>query len=348
MAKVRVANIGGQVTDEFTLLGNWQGFLSSPSRLYLQGGNSGTTGVVVRRSDHGSVWQGPLYQAGFAPDDKHLIVIPTSTQDAALTVELSTGQATNYDLSALPDGFKSPTDLYVRGTFNSGAVLTGNRPNNAGYALYWASWDGTITPLDPTVPVGVDEWPGAANRDATRLTFSRKAHAAILMDPSLLGWFEVDVGTTNTRALSHLNDTSADCYDAAVTTYYTLSDGTLSQCNCVTGACSSFASWTPPSDNRWSPELFVSPLRGFVGVDYQWRSQTAPATSTPALLYSEQGMLLASVESAMYGATFAFDRLDEIALIGSFKPMDGTTIFSTASGHTTPLGNAAWLAFGYE
>ena len=349
MVTVRVARITGLVTDEFSILGNWDGFLSSPSRQYLQGGLSGVTGIVLRRSNHSSVWQGPLYQAGFSPDDEHLIVVPASSGNALLTVELSTGRVTNFNLSSLPAGFKSPTDLYVRGTFNSGAVLTGSRPNGAGYALYWATWDGTIALLDPAMPAGVDEWSVMANRDATRLAFLRQAQSGVAaVDPSLLGWFEIDVGTTNTRALPRLNDTSEDCYDSAVTSYYTLSDGTLSSCSCTTAACAPFASWTPPSDSRWTPEIAVSPQRGLVGVQYLWMSQTVPASTTIARLYSATGALLVSVDSSSFTTSFAFDSLDQLALVGSYTPNYGKTIFSTATGHSSPIGSPARLAFGYE
>jgi hypothetical protein len=347
MASVRVANISGEVTDELSILGDWQGFISSPSRQYLQGGISGITGIILRRSDHGTVWQGPLYQAGFSPDDQHLIGIPTSNVDAVFMVELTTGRATNFDLTKLPAGFASPNNLYIRGTFNSGAVLTGNRANGAGYAVYWATWDGAISPIDPTLPVGVDEWPGTASRDSARLTLSRRAQYGVTVDASLLGWFEVDVGTTNVRALPHLNDTSGDCYDTAVTKYYALSD-TLSSCSCTSSACAPFASWPLPSDAKWEPELIVSPQRGFVGVEYQWVSQTIPTTSAASRLYNAQGDLLFSFDSGPYGGSFAFDRLEQMVLIDTYASTSSDAVYNPASGHTNSLGTPRWLAFGYE
>jgi hypothetical protein len=339
MVTVRIASMSGQVTDEFSIIGNWEGFLSSPSRQYLQGGISGTTGIILRRSDHGSVWQGPLFQAGFSPDDKHLIVIPTSSVDALLTVELGTGRVTNFDLSSLPAGFELPTDLYVRGTFNSGAILTGSRADGSGYTLYWAGWDGKIAPFDPTLPVGVNEWAVAANRDATRLAFSRNSQSS-----TTASWFEFDVGTLSIRALPRLNDTSGDCYDTSVTSYYTLSGGTLSSCGCATASCTSFASWTPPTDLGWRSDVAVSPLRGMVGVEYNWISQMMATTTANSNLYSNQGTLLTSAN----GATFAFDRLDQLALVSAYMPTYTKAVFSAASGRTTLLNNPARLAIGYE
>ena len=339
MVTVRVANISGQVTDEFSVLGDWQGFLSSPSRQYLQGGISGTTGLILRRSDHGSVWQGPLFQAGFSPDDKHLIVIPTSSVDALLAVELGTGRVTNFDLSSLPQGFRLPTDLYVRGTFNSGAVLTGSRSGGSGYTLYWAGWDGKIAPFDPTLPVELNEWAVAANRDATRMAFWRNSQSS-----TTASWFEFDVSALSIRALPLLNNTSGDCYDSSVGSYYTLSGGTVSRCSCATASCASFASWTPPTEYGWASDVVVSPRRSMVGVEYYWFSQMINTSIANSNLYSDEGTLLTFANGAM----FAFDRFDELALVSAYVPKYSKAVFSRASGRTTPLGNPARLAIGYE
>ena len=81
-----------------------------------------------------------------------------------------------------------------------------------------------------------------------------------------------------------------------------------------------------------------------VGVEYNWISQMITTTTANSNLYSNQGKLLTSAN----GATFAFDRLDQLALVRTYMPTYTKAVFSPASGRTTPLGDPARLAIGYE
>jgi hypothetical protein len=345
---LRVANVGGQVVDEFSIAGDWEVFRPSPTRKYWLGGIGSTTGVVVRRSDHSVVWQGALFDASFAPDDQHLVVVPNNSANTLSIVDLSTGQAVSVNLAQLPAAFTSPSPnlLSVKGAFNSGAAVSIYRSVYTGQNLFWLSWDGMLTPFDPTVPDKVVEYVSTANTNATRLLWWRNQYTSgVSVDPSILGWFELDLASMTNRAVTNLSKTDKSCYDPTVTNYYGTSNGVLLSCTCDTAACTSFATLPSQADNAWSPQAVVSQQRGLVGVEYSWALSRSPDTPATTPLYSAQGTLLTTVDCGKFG----FDRLDQLTLAStSFPSTFDVVIISPTSGHQTSLNNPKRAVIGYE
>jgi hypothetical protein len=345
---LRVANASGQVTDEFSIAGDWELFRASPTRQYFLGEMGGTSGVVVRRSNHSIVWQGELFQASFAPDDQHLIVIPNNSASALSIVELGTGHVTSVNLAQLPAELTatSPNLIQAEGALETGVVVSIYRSDYSGQALFWVSWDGKMTPFDPTLPKNVVEYVAAANRDATRLLWWRNQNSSsISVDPSLLGYFELDLASMTHSSVPNLANTDKDCYDPTVTNYYKVSSGVLLTCACDTATCTSFASLPSLSDMAWSPEVVLSERRGLVGVEYFWGLDRLPQDAATAPLYSAQGALLTTLNSAQFG----FDRQDQLALATTAYPSTrDVVIISPASGHQTPLNNPTRAVIGYE
>jgi hypothetical protein len=239
----------------------------------------------------------------------------------------------------LPAPFTTSTTpslwLSVKGAVNTGAVVAISRPDNSGQSLFWVTWDGAIWPFDSTLPSGVDEYVSSANYGDTRLAWWRNAHSSSSsIDASLLGWFELDLASLTNQALTKLNNTSADCYDPTVDTYYKLSSSTLLSCSCNTGTCTSFASPPAPSDTGWSPAVSLSPERGIVGYNYDWPFDRMPLSTATAQLYNPQGSLIANVDTG----TFQYDRLDQVVVAtGTVLSSMDTSFVSAATGHVTPV-----------
>lgn len=136
------------------------------------------------------------------------------------------------------------------------------------------------------------------------------------------------------RSLTKLNNTSADCYDPTVDTYYKLSSSTLLSCSCNTGTCTSFASPSAPSDAAWSPAVSLSPQRGIVGYNYDWPLDRMPLSTATAQLYDPEGSLIASVDAG----TCQYDRLDQVVVaIGTVSSSVDAAFVSAATGHVTPV-----------
>ena len=223
----------------------------------------------------------------------------------------------------------------MEGAANTGAVVSIRRSDYSGQALFWVTWDGAIRPFDSTLPSGVDEYVSSANYGDTRLAWWRNAHSSSSsIDVSLLGWFELDLASMTNQALTNLSDTSGDCYDPTVDTYYKLSSNTLLSCSCNTGACTSLASPPTPNDTAWSPVVSLSPQRGIVGYNYDWLLDRLPQSTATARLYNPQGSLMASVDAG----TFQYDRLDQVVVaIGTVSSSTDVAFVSAATGHVTPV-----------
>lgn len=88
----------------------------------------------------------------------------------------------------------------------------------------------------------------------------------------------------------------------------------------------------------------MSPLRSMVDVQYYWYFQTIATSTATSRLYAPESALMTSADAAL----FAFDRLEQLALVTCYMPYR-RAIFSAASGHTTWFGsNPARIAIAYE
>jgi len=337
---IRTAKANGDWIDEWIIPGDWEVFRPSPTRQYLLGGIGNTSGVLIRQNDRAVIWQGSLFEAAFAPDDQHMIVSPNNDSNALTIVETAGGRSTSVKLSMLPGAFtaSSPNLLSVKGAENSGAVVSIRRSDDSGQSLFWVTWDGAIRPFDATLPSGVDEYVSSANYGDTRLAWWRNAHSSSSsIDASLLGLFELDLASMTNQSLTNLNNTSADCYDPTVDTYYKLSGSTyitFLTCSCNTGFCSTFAKPPGPTDTAWVPALSLSPQRGIVGCNYDWPLDRTPQSSALAQLYNPKSSLIASVDSG----TFQYDRLDQVVItIATVFSGNKTAFVSAATGNVTPV-----------
>jgi hypothetical protein len=333
---VRIANAGGTVIDEFSVAGDFRVFEPSPSRQFILGSVASFTGVLIRRSNHAIVWQGQLSEGAFSPDDQHLLVAPTSSSNALVIIETATGRSFGANLASLPAAFVSSGTrmLSVKGVLNEGAVVSIYRSDITGEALFWVNWDGTIRPFDASLPTGVNEYLYAANGDDTRLAWWRIANSSSTpVAASLLGWFEFDPVSKTNRSLPNLSNTSKDCYDANVTTYYKLDVADLLSCSCNSGTCASFASLTLPADSAWMPEVSVSPRRGIIGYTFGWPLNRMPLSPATSALFNPEGSVLLQAEGN-YFQWYQFDRLDELAVA------TGKVIVSGTTGHTTTLNGS--------
>jgi hypothetical protein len=256
-------------------------------------------------------------------------------------VETSSGQESAANLSTLPTGFGLGS-ASVAGATNAGAVVTLRRSDNAGQALFWVGWDGSVKPFDATVPKFVEEYVSQANDDDTRLLWWRNAYSSsIPVDAALLGWFELDLTTMANRPVSNLSTTSGDCYES--TTYYELDGATLLTCACDSGACTSLASPPAPADPEWIPAFSVSPKRGIIGYTYEWTLNRLPDGIATARLYNPQGSLLASFNAGW----LQYDLLDQLVLTPGDQSITGKHIVSASTGKESSL-NTGYTTIMYE
>jgi hypothetical protein len=212
-----------------------------------------------------------------------------------------------------------------------------------GQPLWSFGWDGQLRPFDAALPRLAEETFWQFSRDGASVLWQRNAKPAVNglapIDQALLGFFELDLATGDTRAVT---PPDSECPAGRSHRFEARDDG-LVACDCAAGGCD-VVTPLPVLDPGWDRWPGTSPDGCFVLLSAGWPFNAAPMTWPDTLLFDASGAQL----SALPSGRGAFDEDSRLLLFNTFVGMPRMAIIELETARVTWLPQPYTSTVMYE